>query len=242
MVSKLAMEDIESLMEEGCVVRPSDVIRLNALGLKLEKRPDFRLATLPRVALCGGVLFTQPSIEQDIFLDNMFQVFSRDEGTRIAVEAYVLAHPDENWSKRPMFPRLFGVKCAAWIRKHLGKEVASKVRAALDFCKYGMDPLDGEFPAYAVDETFDKWYDEGGPKSPAMRKWLEACALGIDSAAALKATSPQLAAMIERAYLLNDRKIGDDEKQLTAEYFATLKEIQEQARAARDAKKGPENG
>ena len=57
MTSKLAMEDVETLIEEGCIVHPSDVVRLNALGLKIEKRPDFRLATLPRVALCGGVLF-----------------------------------------------------------------------------------------------------------------------------------------------------------------------------------------
>lgn len=57
MTSKLAMEDIETLIEEGCIVHPSDVVRLNALALKIEKRPDFRLATLPRVALCGGVLF-----------------------------------------------------------------------------------------------------------------------------------------------------------------------------------------
>lgn len=57
MVSKLAEEDIEALIEDGCTVHPSDVVRLNALALKIEKRPDFRFATLPRVALCGGVLF-----------------------------------------------------------------------------------------------------------------------------------------------------------------------------------------
>lgn len=57
MTSKMAMEDIRALQDEGCVVQPEEVCRLNALGLKLEKRPDFRFAALPRVALCGGVLF-----------------------------------------------------------------------------------------------------------------------------------------------------------------------------------------
>ena len=57
MTSNLAIEDIEALIDEGCVVHPSDVIRLNALGLKIEKRPDFRFSTLPRVALCGDVRF-----------------------------------------------------------------------------------------------------------------------------------------------------------------------------------------
>lgn len=243
MVSKLAMEDIESLMEEGCVIAPSDVIRLNAIGLKIEKKPDFRLSTMPRVAVCGGVLFVQPTIEQDIFLDQMFQVFSKDAGTVLALEAYVMSHPDESWSKRPMFPWMFAHKCAKWIKKNLGKEHATKVRAALDFVKYGMNPIDGEYPVYVKDDDFDKWYDDAGPKSLSMRRWLEACACGIDSAAALKATSPQLAAMLEKAYLLRDRNISDDEKQTTAQYFATLKEIKEKAYAERDAKnKGVKNG
>ena len=62
MTSKIAAEDIESLIAEGCIVHPSDVVRLNALGLRIEKRPDFRLASLPRVALVGGVLFREPTI------------------------------------------------------------------------------------------------------------------------------------------------------------------------------------
>ena len=33
MVSKLAEEDIEALIEDGCTVHPSDVVRLNALAL-----------------------------------------------------------------------------------------------------------------------------------------------------------------------------------------------------------------
>lgn len=247
MTSNLAMEDIQALIDEGCTVRPSDVVRLNALGLKLEKRPDFRLSTLPRVALCGGVLFTQPTIEQDMFLDKMFQVFSRDDGTKLALEAYVLSHPDKDWSKTPAFPHLFAAKCALWIKRRLGKEVATKVRAVVDYCKYGMNPLDGEYPVYASDETFDKWYYGTGPKSASMRLYLQACTYGIAPQAALKATSPQLVAMIERAAVLHDMDVGDKEKELTAQYFATLDEIKKDAYARRDArlageKKEPENG
>lgn len=242
MVSKLAIEDIESLIEEGCVVHPSDVIRLNALGLKLEKRPDFRLATLPRVALCGGVLFTQPNIEQSIYLDKMLQVFSDDEGTKLALEAYVMAHPEEDYSKTPVFPKVFAAKCAIWIKKNLGKETATKVRAALDYCRDGVNPMDGEHPIYVSDDTWEKWYDEAGPLSQYMRQYLEACACGIAPAAALKATSPQLAAMIERAWFLRDKGISDDEKTAAAQYFATLSEIRDKAHARRDAKKEPENG
>ena len=236
MLSQLAIEDLEALIEEGCVVHPSDAVRLCSLGLKLEKKPDFRFSNLPRVAMCGNVRFSQPTIEQDIFLDNILQMFSKDEGTTIALEAYVLAHPEKDWSKSKVFPRVFAAKCAMWVKKHLGKETAAKVRAALDFVKYGMNPMDGEHPVYVKDEEFDKWYFETGPKSYALRQYTEACACGIAPYAALKATSPRLAAMIERAWLLNERDISEDEKQTSAEYFATLSEIQEKARKERDAK------
>lgn len=247
MLSQLAKEDIEALLDEGCVIHPSDVVRLNALGLKIEKHPDFRMSTLPRVALCGDVMFMQPTIEQDIFLDKMFQIFDKDDGTRLALEAYVLAHPNKDWSKYPTFPRLFAVKCACWIKRHLGKQVATKVRAVIDYCKFGMNPIDGEFPVYVTDESFDKWYYGTGPKSASLRQYVRACSYGIAPHSALKATSPQLAAMIERAAMLQDMTVGEDEKELTAQYFATLNEIKKNAYAIRDAKlkdkeKDVENG
>ena len=166
----------------------------------------------------------------------MLQIFNSDEGTRIALEAYILAHPDKDWSKRQKFPRLFAVKCALWIKKHLGKETYTKVRAAIDYCKFGMNPIDGEYPVYVTDETFDKWYYDSGEKSTSLRLYLQACTLGIASDAALRATSPQLTAMIERAFLLNDKNISQDEKEVTADYFATLEEIKRKAYAERDAK------
>ena len=248
MVSELAREDMEALISEGYTLLPSEVVRLNALGLAVERRPDFRLSTLPRVALCGGVLFREPTIAQDIFLDDLLQVFADDDGTRLALEAYVLAHPDKDWSKRPTFPRVFAVRCAWWIRKHLGKETASKVRHALDFCKFGVDPWTGEYPVYMADESFDKWFSATGEKSSAMRQYLTACTLGIAPDAALRATSPKLCAMIERAYLLHDRNITESEKEKTAQYFATLQRIKEAAIARRDAAKkmtetdGAQNG
>ena len=238
MTSPMAMGDIQTLLDEGCVVPPADVVRLNALGLKIEKKPDFRLSTLPRVALCGEVLFVEPTIEQDIFLDKISQVFSRDEGTVLALQAYVLAHPDENWSKLPMLPVAFAAKCARWIKKNLGKVTATKVRAAVDFCRTGMNPLDGEYPVYMADETFEKWYGVSGPKSSSLKEYLRACTFGIPSEAALRATSQQLTAMIERAFLLGDRGVTDEEKIATGEYYATLDAIRNEAHARREAKNG----
>lgn len=135
-------------------------------------------------------MFTQPTIEQEMYIDKMMQVFSHDEGTKIALDAYVLAHPDQDWSKTPTFPRVFAAKCSAWIKVNLGKETVSKIRAAIDYVKTGCNPADGEYPVYMTDETFDKWYYSTGPKSAAMRQYLRACSYGIAPFSALKATSP----------------------------------------------------
>ena len=236
MVSTMAMEDIQSLMNEGCQVQPQDVIRLNALALKIEKRPDFRLATLPRVALCSGVLFQQPTIAQDIFLDALVDVFSQDEGTVLALEAYVLSHPNDKYDNPPTFPRLYAFKCVRWIRKHLKNETAEKVRHAIDYVKFGMNPMDGEFPIYMTDETYEKWYGEAGSLSSAMRDYISACTYGIAPQAALRATSQTLTAMIERAAILNEIKLPDEEKVATAEYYKVLNEVKTNARAERDKK------
>ena len=236
MRSEMAMEDIKALMAEGCVVQPEDVVRLNSLALKLEKRPDFRLATLPRVALCGGVLFVQPTIAQDIFIDQMMEVLSDDDGTKLALEAYVYAHRDDDWSKLPTFPKLFAVKCATWIKTHLKDQTVDTVRHAIEFCKNGMNQMDGEYPVYVTDETFDKWYYEAGALSLGMKSFIQACTFGIAPDSALQATSPQLYAMLQRAAILNDMDISDDEKRVTAEYFATLNEIKVKAYKERDEK------
>ena len=240
MTSQLAMEDIQRLQQEGCIIPPADVVRLNALGLKIEKKPDFRLSTLPRVALCNDILFVEPTIEQDIFLDPVSQIFSRDAGTVLALQAYVLSHPDEDYRKRPMFPVLFATKAAKWIKKNLGKVTATKLQAVIDYCRHGMNPLDGEYPVYMTDETFERWYGATGPKSSSLKEYLRACTFGIPSEAALKATSPQLTAMIERAFLLSDRNITDAEKLATGEYYATLDSIKNEAYARRDAEREAE--
>lgn len=201
MTSKLAIEDIEALIDEGCVVHPSDTIRLNALGLKMEKLPDFRLAAMPRVAVIGDIVLRQPTIEQDIFIDDATEVLSNDPATKLALETYVLAHPDETFEKL-RHPFCFALKCKAWMKRKLGKQLATEVRRAVDFCLYGADPRTGERPVYMSDKD-EKLLLPDSPLSNAVRLWLSATCLKVDSAAALKATSPQLEAMIERAWILN---------------------------------------
>lgn len=236
MVSKTALEDIEEIEADGGRVSARDVIRLNAVGLRLEKTADFRLASLPRIAVLGDVILRQPTIAQDMFIDDALNVLSADPATVLALESYVLAHPDEKFVKLK-HPYWFALKCKAWVRNHLGSFTATEVRRAVDYCLYGTDPKTGERPVYMTDKD-DHFEVPDSPLSKAVRLYFSATSLGIDSVAALRATSPQLEAMIERAWLLNKLgEVSDEEKMASAEYFATLDEIKRKAEAERDGKK-----
>lgn len=233
MTSKLAIEDIEEIIRQGGTVSPSDVIRLNALGLKITDNPAYELAVLPRAASLEGVLFKQPTIEQDMFLDDAARVFNNDKASILALEAYVLAHDEVEW-KDLRHPKLFAIKVSVWVKANLGKVTAVQLRRVLDYCLYGVDPDTGEMPALMADEKEQLKSGIGTDKSWALAKYLHATSLGIDSPAALRATSPQLAAMIERAYLINKIPLSNKETSATAEYYMTLDDIKKRAFPKKD--------
>ena len=69
MISKMAMEDIDSLADEGIKLTPQEIIRLNAFGLKVERATDAaERYALPRVAMLGKLTLRQPTIGSEIFL------------------------------------------------------------------------------------------------------------------------------------------------------------------------------
>ncbi len=71
MTSRMAMEDIHALEKQGVHIEPEQIIRLNELGLKVE-RPDARegLYSLPRCAFVGEVVFHEPSIGSELWYES----------------------------------------------------------------------------------------------------------------------------------------------------------------------------
>lgn len=244
MVSELAIEDIERIQREGGVVPPRDVIRLNALGLKITNDPRCDIATLPRIAFFEGIEFKQPTVKQDMFLDDAFRIYNGDEGTMLALEAYVLAHDSDDIDEKQLrHPKLFAAKVQMWIRMKLGKILATDLRRIIDYCLYGCDQTSNEFPIYMLDDKADAGDDMiSGSQSWVLHQYLSSASLGIDTIAALRATSPQLSAMIERAYIVRGMPITDYEKQATADYYRTLNEIRKRVLNKDEEKEVKKNG
>ncbi len=177
----------------------------------------------------GNVIFRQPTIAQDIFLDDAREVLSDDPATNLALDAWVLAHPDECF-KKLNHPLWIIAKCRLWVKKNLGDRQATEVRRALDYCLYGVDSETGETPVYMTEnELFYELPEE--PLSRGEKQLANATSFGMDAFAVLRSTSPILEAMMERAYILNHLKLNDEEQQAIAEYYSTMEWVKKKAEA-----------
>lgn len=217
MVSDLAAEDIAKIEAEGGHVSPRDVVWLNELALRITADPACTLGALPRAVVVEDVLIRQPSIAQDMLLDELAEIYDHDEGTTLAVEAYVLAH---GTTDMPRHPRLFALTVQGWLRATFRETTAAELRRAVDYVLYGATPDVGECPPPPPQKDGRK---DMAPRSASLAEWQTAAALGIDSAAALSATSEALAGMIETAYIVRHKcPLTKEDTRRAGDYYRAL--------------------
>jgi hypothetical protein len=223
MVSELALEDIARIEREGGKVAPRDVVWLNSLALRITADPACTLGALPRVCVVEDVLIRQPSISQDILLDELDALFDHDEGTTLAIEAYVLSH---GVTEMPRHPRMFALKVQGWLRATFHETTAAELRRAVDYVLYGATPEVDELPPIAEQPEKDEERADMPPHSSSLADWQMASSLGIDSTAALAATSETLAAMIETAYIVRHKcPLTKEDTKRAGDYYRALEEV-----------------
>lgn len=233
MVSDLAIEDIARIEREGGKVAPRDVVWLNTLALRITADPACSLGALPRVCIVEGVLLRQPSIAQDILLDELDELLEHDEGTTLAAEAYVLSH---GIKEMPRHPRMFALKVQGWLRATFRETTAAELRRAVDYVLYGATPEVDELPPLPAQKEEKR--TDATPHSSSLADWQMASALGIDSTAALAATSEALAAMIETAYIVRRKcPLSKEDARRTGDYYRALEEVR-----ARSIPQKPDEG
>lgn len=102
MISETAIESLDDMIAEGLKPTPRDIVRLNAMGLKLEaaKAKDQIDSTwyLPRVArISRDVFFRQPAVGHDIWLQKAGRWCDMtDPQTVLALDCYALSRPPED--------------------------------------------------------------------------------------------------------------------------------------------------
>lgn len=92
MISKTAMEDLKALRAGGYKPTDEEVIRLNDIGVRIEKGKDTTPANMPRVAFAGNVVLHEPTVGSvQWWLDYGRDAAYSDRG-RLATYFFMLAN------------------------------------------------------------------------------------------------------------------------------------------------------
>ena len=242
MVSQFAIDCIEDdLVARGLQPTPRDIIRLNAIGLRVEAAKGRNVVDctylLPRVAAVSKELsFRQPTIGHEIWMDRVTRLLKPgDYQSILAVNAYALSRPQGDLPD-PDDPatvekavREFAATC-----KDLTRD---QIFAAIHYVTYGADPSAGERAASPKKknegEDADD-YDFGECIALGVLNEGRAVLWGISEADMKNMTTAELHAVIERAYHFHQMKGGDDVEFWQGRFFATLDEISERLTKERE--------
>lgn len=186
MISETAMEDIAKLRADGIEVPPREVIRLNALGLKLERGADSpECYAAPRVAFVRGVTFNEPTLGAEMWMRRAGDAFNADdEDTLFLLRVMSCVIP---WRELPEPTNIRAVRNASnAVLERLRAATYRQVLNALDWCIYGNAPEDDEFPPPRQDDE-EKTPDELPERySPEYGLFYRGVAAKIGTAADLK--------------------------------------------------------
>ena len=236
MIADFVIDDIEQLEREtGRRVPPRDVIRLNAVGLKVKaaqnKNATSCLGYLPRVAqIAPGLFFRQPAIGHEIWMEKIEQIAAEDFETVLAIRAFALSRAPAD------LPDPFAVDAVKAAIEEFAVQyrdfTRDQILAALDYVVCGANPCRGEIPSLDADDPAA----ERLPDGTEGEDWKECVAVGSlhDAQAVLwgvsqkeleSMTRQQVERLTADAYYYHG--IETKKHDFTTEYQVVLDEIRE---------------
>ena len=241
MISQTAIDSLDELVAKGLKPTPRDIIRLNAVGVKLEaaaaKRATDSTYLLPRVAaVTKDLWFRQPTIGHEIWMEKVERfVGEGDYQSLLAIRAYALSRPPEKLSD-PDDPGTIkaAVEEFAATCKNLTRD---QILAAVRYVTVGADHTAGETTARPQD---DKNEDPDFSECIALGVLNEGRAVlwGISEADMLRMTTQQLSDVIDRAKIYHKIESDSDEDFWQGRYYATLDEIASRLMQEKEAANG----
>jgi hypothetical protein len=236
MVCQMAMDDIGLLAERGIAVTPEEIIRLNAVGLRVASNPSCAdVVAAPRIGWAGAVAIHQPTVQADVWLEESAKRWF-DGDVFASACAFAYAHGrDRGFFSRPVMQD----RESALIE--IGKWNAAlavtgeELKAAYDYAVSGNDAAAGEVAA-------TKPAADGGAKPSVLDDiydmLCEASACGLSRADCESVSWTELSAILLKWH----RNAGGSMDRITArahgEYIMTLAEITKAA----ELRKGAVNG
>ena len=203
MTSRLAKETVSKWKAEGLDPTFEDIIRINALGLKVERGDSaYEFGAVPRMAFLGEYVFHEPTVAKRIWLDEALQLVKRDYLNQLCLTAYALHTPAKE------LPQLYDVREIEKAMEGFRDEILLKftetqIMTCIEYVLKGDDPTAGE--DYTEQEEHDDQNgqdDQNNPNDPtelppemasvAKQALLHALSYGIDPAVQDYVTLPHL--------------------------------------------------
>ena len=228
MISKMAMADIEALRADGIDVPPREVVRLNALGLRVERGPE------------SADLFA-PSLGAEMWLRQALDAFDGDdEQTYFTLRVLSCVVP---WRELPDPAGQNAVrKAIKTTLKRLSDATIRQLDNALEWCIGGNLPETGEKPPprpAAADSSAADAEDMPERYSPEFGLFYRGMAVRIGTAADMKdMTMSAMLAVCDRAETIaatstlgggHDRKA--EKNTATGDYYRALDAVRAQETA-----------
>ena len=243
MISKMAMADIEALRADGIDVPPREVVRLNALGLRVERGPESAdLFAAPRVAFVGDVVIREPSLGAEMWLRQALDAFDGDdEQTYFTLRVLSCVVP---WRELPDPADQKAVRKAIKATlKRLSDATLRQLDNALEWCIGGNLPETGEKPPprpVADDSSAADAEDMPERYSPEFGLFYRGMAVRIGTAADMKdMTTSAMLAVCDRAETIaatsalgggSDRKA--EKNKATGDYYRALDAVRAHGKEA----------
>ena len=234
MVSQMAKDTVAKWEKEG--LRPSfdDIVRLNALGLRVERGPNSAdFAALPRVAFLGDLVLVEQSVRRWMWIDAARQIV---QDADLIIFAYALAvnEPVKLTSRSKLEKALDEFR-----KENLLDFSATQISAAVDYALTGGDPEDGESPEPTEAELAAAREARELPahiRSGAAALLAYAVGFGLDAEAVKDFTCPKLERLIAVASMLKGAAVKDGEhSRACAEYYRTADAIYERLKHERES-------
>lgn len=237
MVSPTAREDIEGLVADGLQPSVGDIVRLNALGLRLERNPASAdsLFNLPRIAYLGEIVLRQPTLGHEIWLDEVEQTVDMgDILTNLSVTTFACSVRDASDLPDPYSGA--GVYAALELfRRKVAAYTPQQIVAAARYVVDGNDMRTGEYPVSKGKGAADPMDASFSVATGILYRGVAICQ-NISVGDARRMTRNQMEAVkleaLQRAGMI-DAKAAKAEAQ--GEYFATLQSIRERLTKGKEA-------
>lgn len=234
MISLLAKEDLQDLRDAGLQPTDEDVIRLHAIACRLSEGAETTAACAPRFALCGGLVFFEPTLAAwDWF--KYAKTFAGEDAMEEMMFAFACLHGRERGY-------LENLREPREIEKSVGNFIGTltatraEVTRAVNYVTIGYDDVVAEKTEL---EKRKEAADDKRIKDnySAVESLLSraAAATGLNYEDLMIQTPSRLNAMIYNANVLAGMQMTANTAKAHAEYLATLHAIRKRLTEERDA-------